>query len=241
MDRDVSVFEMNICVLGGLLVVYDLLGDVDVLEFVEFIAARFSAAFDISSGVLYLFVNVKIGNLFGLFWMKGVFIFVDFGLMYLEWVMLSVCMKNSVYEAYTNYVFETVLFLGWWGKSGVSIKGLFFVYFNVDIGEFVGGDVIFGVFGDSFYEYLIKCWRLFGDLKDVEMWCEMFDEVMFGMKMSLLWDWKMDEVIGEKYLYVFLIGGFGVGSMEYFACFVSGMFVFGAVEAFMFIIVDEYV
>jgi mannosyl-oligosaccharide alpha-1,2-mannosidase len=240
-DRDVSVFETNIRVLGGLLAAHDLSGDADVLELAESIAARLSAAFDTPSGVPHSFVNVKTGNSFGLPWTKGASILADFGSMHLEWATLSARTKNPVYEAHTNHVFETVSSLGRRGKSGASTKGLFSAHFNVDTGEFAGGDVTFGALGDSFYEYLIKCWRSLGDLKDAETWREMFDEAMLGMKTSLLRDWKTDEATGEKYSYVSPIGGSGAGSMEHLACFVPGMLVLGAAEAPTPTIADEYV
>jgi mannosyl-oligosaccharide alpha-1,2-mannosidase len=58
-DKDVSVFETNIRVLGGLLSTYDLTGDPDVLDLAESMASRLSAAFDTKSGVPTSFVNVK--------------------------------------------------------------------------------------------------------------------------------------------------------------------------------------
>lgn len=235
-DRDVSVFETNIRILGGLLSAHDLSGDADALELAESFAARLSAAFDTPSGIPRSFVNVKTGRAFALPWTQGKSILADFGSMHLEWSTLSARTKNPVYEAHTAHVFEQIASAR---QSSGAPHGLFPHLYDVDAGRFAGGVVSFGALGDSFYEYLIKCWRSLGDLKDSQTWREMFDAAMEGMKTTLLHEWKRE---GEE-VFSFLspVGGSGPDSMEHLACFAPGMLVLGAAEAPTQALADEYV
>ena len=221
-DKDVSVFETNIRVLGGLLSTYDLTGDPDVLDLAESMASRLSAAFDTKSGVPTSFVNVKTGKAFGLSWTNGRSILADFGTMHLEWATLSARSNNPVYEAHTNHVFERV------AQSSAAQDGLYPHLYDQNEGRFTGGVISFGALGDSFYEYLIKCWRSLDGLKDADAWRGMFDKAMEGMKKKLLHQWKVGEN-GELYSYLSPVGG--GGKMEHLACFVPGMLVLGAAEA----------
>ena len=100
--------------------------------------------------------------------------------------------------------------------------------FNPDTGRFAGGVVTFGALGDSFYEYLVKCWRSLGALRGADRWREMFDDAMAGMKSHLLHEWKRG-TNGEVYAYVSPVGG--APKMEHLACFAPGMLVLGAAEA----------
>jgi len=221
-DKDVSVFETNIRILGGLLSTYDLTGDPDVLDLAESMASRLSAAFDTKSGVPTSFVNVKTGKAFGLPWTNGRSILADFGTMHLEWATLSARSNNPVYEAHTNHVFERIT------QSSAAQDGLYPHLYDQNEGRFTGGVISFGALGDSFYEYLIKCWRSLDGLKDADAWRGMFDKAMEGMKKKLLHQWKVGEK-GELYSYLSPVGG--GGKMEHLACFAPGMLVLGAAEA----------
>jgi len=233
-DRDVSVFETNIRIIGGLLSTYDLTGDADVLELAESMASRLSAAFDTASGVPRSFVNVKTGRAFGLPWTNGNSILADFGSMHLEWATLSARTGNALYEEHTNHVFDTISDNA--HASGAP-RGLFPHMFHPDKGRFAGGVVSFGALGDSFYEYLIKCWRSLGGLRRAERWREMFDDAIAGMKSHMLHEWKRGENM-EVYAYVSPIGG--APKMEHLACFTPGMLVLGANEAPTVELADEY-
>lgn len=233
-DRDVSVFETNIRIIGGLLSSYDLTGDADVLELAESMASRLSAAFDTPSGVPRSFVNVKTGRAFGLPWTSGNSILADFGSMHLEWATLSARTGNALYEEHTNHVFDIISDNA---RASGAPRGLFPHMFNPDTGRFVGGVVSFGALGDSFYEYLIKCWRSLGGLRRAERWREMFDDAIAGMKSHMLREWKRG-ANGEVYAYVSPIGG--APKMEHLACFAPGMLVLGANEAPTVELADEY-
>ena len=234
-DRDVSVFETNIRVLGGLLAAHDLSGDGDALELAESFAARLSAAFDTPSGVPKSFVNVKTGKSFTLQWTGGKSILADFGSMHLEWATLSARTKNPVYEAHTGHVFEQIARAR--RNSGAPV-GLFPHLYDTDAGKFAGGTVTFGALGDSFYEYLIKCWRSLADLKDASLWREMFDDAVAAMTASnMTREWKREG--DDVYLALSPIGS--TYTMEHLACFAPGMLVLGGAEAPTKALAEEYV
>jgi len=235
-DRDVSVFETNIRVLGGLLSTYDMTGDGDVLELAETLATRLSAAFQTPSGVPRSFVNVKTGRSFGLAWTGTASILADFGSMHLEWATLSARSKNPIYEAHTAAVFDAI------ARAPVGAqapKGLFPVLFDPERGAWVGNKVSFGALGDSFYEYLIKCWRSLDGLHNADAWRLMFDAAIAGMNTSLLRTWKTSEN-GETFSYITPIGDV-VNSMEHLACFAPGILILGAAEAPTQALGEEYV
>ena len=235
-NRDVSVFETNIRILGGLLSTYDLTGDADVLELSETLASRLSAAFQTPSGVPRSFVNVKTGHSFGLPWVGKASILADFGSMHLEWATLSARARNPIYEAHTSAVFDKIMATP---VASSMPTGLFPVLFNPETGAWVGQKVSFGSLGDSFYEYLIKCWRSLDALHEADAWRREFDAAMAAMKTSLLHTWKTSEN-GERFAYVAPLGG-DATSMEHLTCFMPGMLVLGGAEAPTQALADDYV
>ena len=235
-DRDVSVFETNIRVLGGLASTYDLTGDEDALALAEALAARLSAAFLTPSGVPHSFVNMKTGQSFGMAWTGKASILADFGSMHLEWATLSARARNPVYEAHTAAVFDTIMST----PVGENIpRGLFPLFFNPETGKWAGYGASFGSLGDSFYEYLIKCWRSLDALHKADEWRMAFDAAMAGMKKSLLRTWKTSKS-NERFAYVVAKGG-GEFSMEHLTCFVPGMLILGGAEAPTRALADDYV
>jgi len=240
-DVSVSVFETNIRIIGGLLSTYDLSGDKETLELAETVAAHLMPAFDTPTGIPHSLVNVKTGISSGQRWTNGASILADFGTLHLEWATLSERTGNPVYAAHTEHVFDTLASLARRGENGI-VKGLFPHLFNVDTGKFSGGRNAFGGLGDSFYEYLIKCWRSLGDLKDAQIWRVMFDDAIDGMKRSLLREWRKDTATGDVYAYLSdMLSNNGERSMEHLACFAPGMLVLGAAEAPTKALADEYV
>ena len=58
-------------------------------------------------------------------------------------------------------------------------NGLYPIYVSSQDGHFTNNKITFGAMGDSFYEYMIKCW-LQGDKTEPEF-REMWDESMAGV------------------------------------------------------------
>mmetsp|Transcript_25430 Transcript_25430/g.62714 ORF Transcript_25430/g.62714 Transcript_25430/m.62714 type:complete len:248 (+) Transcript_25430:3-746(+) len=83
--------------------------------------------------------------------------------------------------------------------------------------------------GDSFYEYLIKCWRSLGKLEGRESWRKAFDTAIMAMTQHMLGDWDTDAATGQVMSYVApLHGSRRDSSMEHLTCFVPGMLVLGS-------------
>ena len=163
LGNDVSVFETNIRVVGGLLSAYDLSGDRELLNIAEAMASRLEPAFNTPTGVPRSFVNLRTGASHALGWTGGNSILADFGTMHLEWATLSHRTGNSKWGEKTAKVFDVIRKHGSFANFGGGGRrvpaGLYPVFMQPDSGAFSGDTSSFGALGDSFYEYLIKCWR----------------------------------------------------------------------------------
>lgn len=231
--RDVSVFETNIRVVGGLLSAYDLSGDGELLQIAEAMASRLEPAFNTPTGVPRSFVNLKSGGAHALPWTGGKSILADFGTMHLEWATLSNRTGNARWGERTKKVFDVIRQgvdrpggEGARGRVGSVPTGLYPVFMNPENGKFSGDTSSFGALGDSFYEYLIKCWRSLGELEDRDAWRRAFDAAVAAMRDHMLVDWNTDAETGRVMTYVTpLRGAFKENSMEHLTCFVPGMLV----------------
>ncbi len=237
LEQRMSLFEFNIRILGGLLSVHDLTGDKDVLMLADSLAEIIIPAFSTSSGVPHGTLCFKNGT-YSCEPSNPQAILAEFGTMHLEWATLSERTKNPVYEKYTNHVFKIVSDLAEL-KETKAPEGLFSCYFDVNSGTFSNGVASFSFYSDSFYEYLIKCWRSLGNLENAERWRSMFDDAMAGMKTNLLRRWKRPHASGEVYEWVtqWPRGD----TFDHLACFVPGMLVLGAAEAPTLELAEEYI
>ena len=159
-DRDIYVenFEINIRLLGGLESSYELTGDKRLLALATDLANRLLPAFHSPTGMPYRFVNLKTGAVHG-----SVSNPAEIGSEMLEFGTLSKLTGNPIYY---NSAKRAVVAL----YSRRSSIGLVGVGINVKTGEwtnpvsFIGGGI------DSYYEYLLKAWLLFGDKDFERMW-----------------------------------------------------------------------
>lgn len=228
---DVSVFETNIRVVGGLLSAYDLSGDEALLRIAEAVASRLEPAFKTPTGVPLSFVNLESGGAHTLPWTHGGSILADFGTMHLEWATLSNRTGDPKWGAMTQGVFDVIRrhSSGKQGRGSGTPAGLYPVLMSAETGEFTGELSSFGALGDSFYEYLIKCWRSLGVLEDRDEWRRAFDDAIAAMHRHMLVDWSADDTTGQVMSYVApLHGGTRQATMEHLTCFVPGMLVLGA-------------
>ena len=227
LSNDVSVFETNIRVVGGLLSAYDLSGDKELLDIATSIASRLEPAFNTPSGVPRSFVNLHTGSAHSLSWTGGKSILADFGTMHLEWATLSQRTGDRRWGQRTATVFDVIRRN--LGRQSSVPKGLYPVFLYPDTGSFSGDTSSFGALGDSFYEYLVKCWRSLDFLENRDSWRNAFDAAVSAMRSNMLVDWKTDSRTGDVMSYVSpLHGSYRDGSMEHLACFVPGMLVLGA-------------
>ncbi len=159
-DRDIYVknFEITIRLLGGLLSSYQLTGDKNLLSLAEDLGTRLLPAFNSPTGLPYVFVNLRTGQ-----FRDPVSNPAETGTLLLEFGALSkLTGKPIFYEKAKRALVETYKRRSPIGLVGASI--------NVETGAWTDNDSHISGGIDSYYEYLWKCWLLFGDEECLQMW-----------------------------------------------------------------------
>ena len=159
-DRDfpVQVFEVTIRMLGGLITGYQMDGDERFLRLAVDLANRLLPAFDSPTGMPYRFVHLRTGAVSG-----PVSNPAEIGTLMLEFGALTKLTGDSRYYDRAKRA-ATALY------ERRSPLGLVGSTINVETGAWVDrtSHVSGGI--DSWYEYLLKSWRLFGDQDFRRMW-----------------------------------------------------------------------
>jgi mannosidase alpha-like ER degradation enhancer 2 len=159
-DKDLSVknFEITIRMLGGLLAGYQMTGDARLLRLAEDLGRRLLPAFASPTGMPYTFVNLKTGKTRGPRSNPA-----EIGTLLLEFGTLARATGKQVfYDKAKNALVQLYRRRSRLGLPGEEI--------DVETGEWtsrashVGGGI------DSYYEYLLKSARLFGDADCARMW-----------------------------------------------------------------------
>jgi ER degradation enhancer, mannosidase alpha-like 2 len=161
-DRDIYVqnFEITIRHLGGLLSCYQLTGDRRLLRLAEDLGTRLLPAFDSKTGIPYRFVNLKTGKVRGEVTNPA-----EAGTLLIEFGTLSKLTRRPVfYEKAKRALVEVFR-----RRSKIGLVGS---RINVETGEWVDRDSHVSGGIDSYYEYMAKCFRLFGDEDCRSMWLE---------------------------------------------------------------------
>jgi len=159
-DRDVYVknFEITIRMLGGLLSAYQLSGDARLLALARDLGHRLLPAFNSSTGLPYEYVNLRSGKVRGTRTNPA-----ETGSLLLEFGTLSKLTGESVYfDAAKRALVETYR-----RRSAIGLVG---EQIDVETGRWTGTDSHVSGGIDSYYEYLWKCWKLFGDRDCLDMW-----------------------------------------------------------------------
>jgi predicted alpha-1,2-mannosidase len=157
-DFPIQVFELNIRLLGGLLTAYQMDGDPRFLELATELGDRVLPAFETATGMPYVRVNLRTGDR-----EEPVNNPAEIGTLMLELGTLSRITGNPAYydaaKAATAAVFDR--------RSEIGLVG---TTIDVETGEW--GDRSSHISGriDSYYEYLLKSWLLFGDEDFLRMW-----------------------------------------------------------------------
>jgi len=161
-DKDLFVknFEITIRLLGGLLSAYQKTGEKRFLELADDLGTRLLPAFSSPTGMPYMYVNLKTGQTRG-----AVSNPAEIGTLLLEFGTLARLTGKPVYydkaKAALVKLFER--------RSRIGLVG---EEIDVETGQWkspqshVGGGI------DSYYEYLWKSARLFGDRDCERMWQE---------------------------------------------------------------------
>ncbi|PYM01617.1 MAG: glycoside hydrolase family 47, partial [Verrucomicrobia bacterium] len=159
-DRDVYVknFEITIRLLGGLLSSYQLTNDKRLLDLADDLGNRLLPVFNSPTGLPYVYVNLKTGQVRDPKTNPA-----ETGTLLLEFGTLSkLTAKPIYYEKAKRALVETFK-----RRSSIGLVGS---TLNVETGAWFDPDSHISGGIDSYYEYLWKCWRLFGDKDCYEMW-----------------------------------------------------------------------
>jgi mannosidase alpha-like ER degradation enhancer 2 len=151
-DASVQVFEITIRVLGGLLTAYQLTGEPRFLALATDLGRRMLPAFDSPTGMPYRFVNLKTGKTTGAESNPA-----EIGTLILEFGTLAKLTKEPVFYDKPKRAL-TALY-----ARRSPVTGLVGESINVETGAWTSPTSHIGGGIDSYYEYLIKCERLFGD------------------------------------------------------------------------------
>lgn len=159
-DLDVKHFEIVIRLLGGLLSAYEMTGDARLLAKADDLGARLLPAFDSPTGLPYVNINLRTGKTSGTGSNPA-----EAGTLLLEYGTLSrLTGKPVYYEKAKRALVETFK-----RRSPIGLVG---ERFDVESGRWTRTDSHIGARIDSYYEYLWKCWKLFGDADCKAMWDE---------------------------------------------------------------------
>jgi len=161
-DRDIYVqnFEITIRLLGGLLSSYQLTGDKHLLTLAEDLGNRLVPVFESPTGLPYKFVNLKTGKVRGAETNPA-----ETGTLLIEFGTLSkLTGKPIFFDKAKRALVETY--------NRRSPIGLIGTRFNVETGKWTNTDSHISAEIDSYYEYLLKSWLLFGDQDCKRMWLE---------------------------------------------------------------------
>jgi mannosidase alpha-like ER degradation enhancer 2 len=159
-DRDIYVknFEMTIRLLGGLLSSYQLTSDKRLLSLAEDLGNRLLPVFNSPTGMPYVYVNLRTGQTRGAVTNPA-----ETGTLLLEFGTLSKLTGRTVFhDKAKRALVETFKRRSQLGLVGQSI--------NVETGAWTNTDSHISGGIDSYYEYLWKCWLLFGDKDCRDMW-----------------------------------------------------------------------
>lgn len=190
-DKDISVqnFEITIRLLGGLLSSYQMTGDKKLLALADDLGKRLLPVFDSPTGLPYRYVNLKTGKVRG-----EVSNPAETGTLLIEFGTLAkLTGKQIYYDKAKRALVETYK-----RRSPIGLVG---TRINVETGKWTVTDSHISAEIDSYYEYLLKCWLLFGD-KDCEaMWkdsIKAINEFLADEPRGELWYGHADMNTGER-------------------------------------------
>lgn len=214
-NAEVSVFEVNIRFVGGLLSAYYLSGEEIFRRKAIELGEKLLPAFNTPTGIPWALLNIKSGIGRNWPWASGgSSILAEFGTLHLEFVHLTEVSGNPVFAEKVMNIRKVLNRLD-------KPQGLYPNYLNPSSGQWGQHHVSVGGLGDSFYEYLLKAW-LMSDKTDDEAKKLYYDAVQAiethlirksSNGLTYIAEWK---------------GGLLEHKMGHLTCFAGGMFALGA-------------
>jgi ER degradation enhancer, mannosidase alpha-like 2 len=157
-DIYVKNFEITIRMLGGLLSSYQLTGDKRLLALAEDLGDRLLPVFDSPTGMPYVSVNLKTGAVRDSETNPA-----EVGTLILEFGTLSNQTAKPVYFEKAKRALSALFKR----RSEIGLVG---GGIDVRTGKWTDTDSSIAGGIDSYYEYQLKCWKLFGDRDCQRMW-----------------------------------------------------------------------
>ncbi|MGH7730780.1 MAG: glycoside hydrolase family 47 protein [Candidatus Eiseniibacteriota bacterium] len=157
-DTSVQVFEVTIRLLGGLLSGYQMTGDQRLLRLAEDLGTRLLPAFESRTGMPYRYVNLRTGKVRDARSNPA-----EIGTLLLEFGTLSKLTRKPVFYDRARHALVQV----YARRSPIGLVG---EEIDVETGEWMSTASHVGAYIDSYYEYLLKCARFFGDRELEQMW-----------------------------------------------------------------------
>jgi hypothetical protein len=151
-DVDVQVFEMTIRLMGGLLSAFQMSNDPKFLALAEDLGTRLLPAFDSPTGMPYRFVNLRTGKTSDPLSNPA-----EIGTLMLEFGTLAKLTHRDVFYTKAKNAITEVY------RRRDSHTGLVGEQIDVTSGKWTAPSSHIGGGIDSYYEYLLKCQKLFGD------------------------------------------------------------------------------
>jgi len=188
-DLFVKTFEVNIRILGGMLAMYQYTGKKEILDKAEDFGKRMLKAFNSPTGIPYYWFNLETGAT------KGETVNVAEAATYMvEMGMLSRFTDDPVYYEAAKRANLAI----WERVSDINLVG---EYINVETGEWTkkSSHICAGI--DSYYEYLLKAYLLFGDEELKPIWEQSIEAVhkyLAEESDTSLWYKRVDMDTGEK-------------------------------------------
>uniref|UniRef100_A0A8B9FGV7 alpha-1,2-Mannosidase n=1 Tax=Amazona collaria TaxID=241587 RepID=A0A8B9FGV7_9PSIT len=214
-NAEISVFEVNIRFVGGLLSAYYLSGEEVFRKKAVELGEKLLPAFNTPTGIPWALLNIKSGIGRNWPWASGgSSILAEFGTLHLEFVHLSHLSGNPVFAEKVMNIRKVLNRLD-------KPEGLYPNYLNPSSGQWGQHHVSIGGLGDSFYEYLLKAW-LMTDKTDEEG-KKMYYDAVQAIETHLI----RKSSGGLTYIAEWK-GGLLEHKMGHLTCFAGGMFALGA-------------
>jgi len=190
-DQDIEVknFEITIRLLGGLLSSYQLTGDRRLLDLADNLGNRLLPVFDSPTGMPYMFVNLKTGKTRGAESNPA-----EIGTLLLEFGTLSKLTAKPIYYDKAKHALVEL----YARRSKIGLVGS---TINVETGKWIDTSSHISGGIDSYYEYLLKSWLLFGDKDCKRMWessVKAVNKYLADSNRSGLWYGQADMNTGKR-------------------------------------------
>lgn len=210
MTTEISLFETNIRVVGGLLSAYDFSGDKAFLRRVTELVDLMLPAMDNSTTGIPA-NSIMLGQASNSY--RTTASIAECGSLQLEWTALSMRSGNNIYAEKSQKIFHAF-------HDVYPDQGLIPTTVNRDSGS-GGPSFSVGAAADSYYEYLLKLWLLGGQKED--LWRHMWERAVDDALARLLGTTKASN------LSYFGVSNYGhlEARQEHLACFFPGNMALG--------------